>query len=95
MCKELYIVITYIKVEFDVGYFQWYVSRAEKLGPTQDCDVVIRSSIDLLEHGVDVQFPDFGLGAAVARIEVIEAEEDAPAEEKWLWRSKTVGRQNL
>ena len=27
MCYELYAVNTYIKVEFDVGYFLWYVSR--------------------------------------------------------------------
>ena len=28
ICWELYIVNTYIEFKFDVGYFQWYVSRA-------------------------------------------------------------------
>ena len=30
MCYELYAADTNIKIEFDIGYFQWYVSRASK-----------------------------------------------------------------
>ena len=37
----MYIVNTYIKVKFDVGYFQWYVAMTKKITAFEDSNDMI------------------------------------------------------